>query len=611
MGHNSNMHYREFVVKDGEKASRGSLVSMQSIFPLLLAVLLIQCKDSHLPTSDKNNGGLILPGGFEALVVVDSIGRARHLAVNDNGDIYVKLTFNDKMKGRGGTVGLRDLNGDGKADSVVYFGDYTDVGGSAVGMTIHDGYLYTSTVTTVLRNKLDGSLIPESKTEILLTDSSNNVTKNWHTTKPVAFDNDGNMYVPFGSPTDAGQDINLYGPAGIPNGKGLDPEPVLVDHAAIYRFDASRTGQTLKDGYRYATGIRSVVGMTWNEDDNGLYAVMNGIDNFHTMYPKTFTSWQAAVLPAETLLKVSDGANFGWPYAYFDQMKGKNVLQPGYGGDGIKTERADTFAVPVMGFPGHWAPMDVLFYNADQFPERYKHGAFIAFHGSTDRSPYPQAGYIVCFVPFENGKPKGGYEVFADGFTMVDTVANTSDARYRPMGLSVGPDGSLYISESNKGKIWRVMYKGDKKKFGDEQLAELKIRQTTRTYIKTPDSIKDDLHKGSMLEGGILFNSYCATCHQRDGMGDNNRYPPLAGSEWVAGDKGKLIETILHGLQGEIVVKGKTYNGLMPAHEGFLDDNAVASIASYIRKNRRWDNQYDIVTPLEVQKVRSSPSKKH
>ncbi|MEP7259194.1 MAG: hypothetical protein ABI687_12405, partial [Flavitalea sp.] len=164
------------------------------------AGFLTQCHGpAGLPPADKDNGGLILPGGFEAVVVVDSIGRARHLAVKDNGDIYVKLTRNDRMKGKGGTVGLRDLNNDGKADSIVYFGDYTDVGGSAVGMSIHNGYLYTSSVTTVMRNKLDDDLVPESKTEILFTDSSDNVTKNWHTTKPVAFDHEGHMYVPFGS----------------------------------------------------------------------------------------------------------------------------------------------------------------------------------------------------------------------------------------------------------------------------------------------------------------------------------------------------------------------------------------------------------------------------
>ena len=469
------------------------LISKVLLFGLAV-ILFFQCTRSpKLPKGDPDNGGLILPGNFEALVVTDSIGRARHIAVNDNGDIYVKLTFNDAMHGAGGTVGLRDTNADGKADTIAYFGDYIDEGGSAVGVTIHNGFLFTSTVRKVLRNKLTpGKLVPESETEVVLTDVDENVVKNWHTTKPLAFDNKGNMYIPFGSPSDACQDMKKFGPIGIPGGQGLDPCPELEKHAGIWRFDENGTELTQKDGYHYATGIRSVVGMQWNPIDESLYAVGNGIDNFHTLFPNLFTAWQAAVLPAETLIKVTEGSNLGWPYAYYDQMLGKNVLQPGYGGDGKKIGRAADFDEPVIGFPGHWAPMDVLFYQGNQFPDRYKQGVFVAFHGSTDRSPYPQAGYIVCFYPFEQGKPNGTWEVFADGFTGVDTVVNTSDAVYRPMGLATGPDGSLYISESNKGKIWRVMYKGDKSKFSEADLAQMENRKS-RSYIKTPDEKRDNL----------------------------------------------------------------------------------------------------------------------
>lgn len=570
----------------------------------LATVVIISCSKitRTLPTGLPDNGGLFLPDNFEALVVVDSIGKARHLAVNDNGDIYVKLTFNRAMKGSGGTVGLRDLNKDGRADSIVYFGDYKDIGGSAVGMTIHDGYLYTSTVNQVLKNKLTpGQLIPESKTEVVLIDLDPNVAKNWHTTKPVAFDRKGYMYVPFGTPSDAGQDMTKYGPIGIPGGKGLDPSPELENHGGIWRFDASKTNQTQKDGYKFATGIRSVVGMVWSPIDDQLYAVMNGIDNFRTIFPDLFTAWQAAVLPSEPLLKVTEGSDFGWPYAYYDHIQKKNVLQPGYGGDGKIIGRASKFDVPAIGFPGHWAPMDVMFYQGNQFPERYKQGAFIAFHGSTDRSPYPQAGYIVCFIPFTNGAPTGKWEVFADGFTGVDTVINTSDAIYRPMGLSTGPDGSLYISESNKGKIWRVMYKGDKNEFGEKQLASMELRKS-RSYIKTPDELKDNLHRGDRLAGSILYSTYCASCHQGDGKGDNSRFPPLAGSDWVTGDKKRLINVILNGLDGEITVNGQSWQGMMPAHSEFLDDHAIASISTYIRQS--FGNKASPVSSLEVSELR-------
>src|SRR6267154_379296 len=158
-------------------------LSLLKAFSIIFTLAcLMQCGGTvELPPGDPYNGGLCLPENFEALVVADSTGRARHIAVRDNGDIYVKLTFNDALHGAGGTVGLRDTNHDGKADTLAYFGDYKDEGGLAVGVTIHDGFLYTSTVRNVLRNKLTpGKLVPESETEVVLTDDDDNVVRNWH-----------------------------------------------------------------------------------------------------------------------------------------------------------------------------------------------------------------------------------------------------------------------------------------------------------------------------------------------------------------------------------------------------------------------------------------------
>ncbi len=352
---------------------------------------------------------------------------------------------------------------------------------------------------------------------------------------------------------------------------------------------------------RFATGIRSVVGMQWNDADQSLYAVGNGIDNFHTIFPKIYTAWQAAVLPSETLMRVKEGNNYGWPYAYYDHMLKKNVLQPGYGGDGKTVGRASAFEGPAFGFPGHWAPMDVLFYTGDLFPERYKNGAFVAFHGSTDRSPYPQAGYIVCFVSLIDGESTGAWEVFADGFTGVDTVINTSDAKYRPMGLAMGPDGSLYISDSEKGKIWRVVFKGNKEHFGEDELANMEARKS-RSYIRTPDELHDNLQQGDELSGSILYKTYCATCHQRNARGDENRFPPLANSEWVNGDPDRLIDIVLNGMDGEILVNDRSYNGLMPPNK-HLDDHAIASILTFIRGN--FGNESSSITSEQVRIVRA------
>lgn len=574
-----------------------------------LSLALFQCTpktNEVVLKGDPDNGGLFLPKGFEALVVVDSIGRTRHITVSETGDIYAQLSNSKDGKG---TIALRDLDQDGKADSIVHFGNFIEKGRGATGITIHDGYLYTSTRKFIYRNKIkEGELVPISETELVLTDMDPNVGRNWHTTKPVAFDDEGHMYVPFGSPSDACQDMALYGPVGIPNGKGLEPCPELEKHAGIWQFEANKIGLTQEDGTKFATGIRSVVGMKWNPKDKSLYAVGNGIDNFHTMFPDIYSKWQAAVLPSEKLMRVTEGSNYGWPYAYYDHMKKKNVLQPGYGGDGETIGRAAQFDEPVIGFPGHWAPMDVLFYDGNQFPDRYKNGAFIAFHGSTDRAPYPQAGFVVCFVPFdENGESTGEWEVFADGFANLEVVANTSDAIYRPMGLSTGPDGSLYISESNKGKIWRIMYHGDKSGFGREQLASMEEIKQTKSYIKDPDPVKDVISEGDLHSGRILYNTYCAACHQGDGKGDNNRFPPLRDSEWVMGDESKLIDVVLNGITGRIEVNGKSYDGLMPANS-HLDDHAIASILTYVRK--AFGNESPPVSALDVEKIRKETTDK-
>ena len=435
----------------------------KALFIILILLCFTACKTpTELPPGDPGNGGLFLPEGFEAVVVADSIGPARHLAVNDNGDIYVKLRFS--RGGKGGNAVLRDTTHDGKADIIKRFGDYKDDGGYETAMRIHDGYLYFSSTKAVYRNKLTpGKLIPESKMEVVLTDDHAHGV-HWHMTKPVAFDDKGNMFVPFGAPSNACQDLKLT-PAGRPGFAGLNPCPELELHGGIWRFDASKTGLTQKDGQKFATGLRSIVAMDWNPVDKNLYVVMHGRDDLFMLFPNYYTPWQSAMLPSEEFLRITEGSDAGWPYYYYDQIKGKKMLAPEYGGDGKKEGKGPELLQPITGFPGHWAPNDLLFYHGDQFPERYKHGAFIAFHGSTNRSPYPQSGYFVGFVPFKDGKPSGAWEVFADGFTGVETVVNTSDAVYRPMGIAMGPDGSLYLTDSEKGKIWRVMFKGDQSPF--------------------------------------------------------------------------------------------------------------------------------------------------
>ncbi|MBT8252395.1 MAG: sorbosone dehydrogenase [Flavobacteriaceae bacterium] len=449
---------------------------------LTVGLILISCKSEipvKKPMPDENNGGLFLPDGFGALVVVEEVGPSRHLAVNDNGDIYVKLRTD---KGRNGNVALRDIDNDRKMDVIERFGDYPNDGRFATEMKIHNGYLYYSSEHVVYRQKLKHpNLIPVGKPEVMLTDI---YPMRWHNAKSLAFDNEGWMYVTFSAPTNACEDLQLTG--GDPDAivRGQYPCEQLEILAGIWRFDANKPNQFQKDGIRYATGIRSVVGMSWNEQDSTLYAVNHGRDYLHNHAPQYFDKWEDAVLPAEEFMKINQGDDYGWPYTYWDHFKNKRMLAPEYGGDGEK--EAEGYTDPIMGLPAHFAPNDLLFYKGDQFPERYKHGAFIAFHGSTNRGLYPQAGYIVAFIPFVDGKPTGEWEVFADGFTGVETVKQMKDAKYRPMGLAEGPDGALYISESKQGKIWCVMYLGNRETFEAGQLVSMEARKS-RSYLKDPE----------------------------------------------------------------------------------------------------------------------------
>jgi len=454
---------------------------------ILFVGLLMSCSDNtsvfEVPSTDPDNGGLILPQGFGALVVADSVGPARHLAVNTNGDIYIKLRIDTGDKGN---MALRDVDGDGKADIFKRFGDYPNDGRFATEMKIHNEYLYYSSELVVYRQKLDpNNLIPKGKPEVIMVDE---YPIRWHNAKSLAFDNKGGMYVTFSAPTNACEDLRLT--AGDPNAvvKGEFPCSQLNILGGVWRFDENKLEQRQSDGVRFATGLRSIVGITWNKEQDNLYAVNHGRDYLHNHAPDYYSKWENSVLPSEEFMLIKKDDDFGWPYTYYDHFKSQRMLAPEYGGDG--KQEAKGYAEPIMGLPAHWAPNDLLFYTGSQFPDRYKDGAFIAFHGSTNRGPYPQAGYIVAFIPFKEGRPAGNLEVFADGFTGTDLVKQMKDSKYRPMGLAQGPDGSLYISESKNGKIWRVIFNGDKLNFDNQALKQMESLKQ-KSYLRIPDKELD------------------------------------------------------------------------------------------------------------------------
>ena len=394
---------------------------------------------------DKDNAGLKLPKGFSALVYADNIGHARHMAINTNGDIYVSLS---NVKNGGGIVCLRDSNKDGRADVIKYHGIY-----DGTGIKIYKGYVYFGADTIVVRYKLtENELVPSNTPEVI---AKGFTPQNQHATKPFTFDKEGNMYVTVGAPSNACQVQDRT--KGSP---GIDPCPILEQHGGIWRFKADIINQDqVKNGYRYATGIRNAVAIAWNDSENSLYAVQHGRDQLGQFYPGMYTDEQSAQLPAEEFLSVKDGSDFGWPYCYYDPMQNKKVLAPEYGGDGKKTGRCSNAENPIMAFPAHTAPNDLLFYTGDMFPEKYKNGAFIAFHGSWNRAPLPQEGYYVAFVPFKGNVPSGAWEIFANDFAGVaGELKSPGDAKHRPCGLAQAPDGSLFVSDDSKGRIYRISY---------------------------------------------------------------------------------------------------------------------------------------------------------
>lgn len=395
---------------------------------------------------DADNAGLKLPAGFSALKVADNLGRTRHIVVNAQGDVYVKV-MGRVAEGKG-ILKLHDANGDGKAEVITGMGNY---GGT--GIAIKNGYLYASSDEEVFRYKINekGDVIDPSKAEKIITGLKKG---NQHETKSITLDNAGNIYVNIGAYSNSCQVLDRQ-----PGSLGRMPCPILDSAGGIWQFRADKLNQTYGDGTRYATGLRNVVGLDWNTQLDQLFVMQHGRDDLHALFPALFTEKDNAELPAETMYALRKGDNAGWPYIYYDPAQHKKLVNPEYGGDGKKEGGKDAID-PIMAFPAHMAPNGLLFYTGNQFPARYKNGAFIAFHGSWNRAPLPQEGYFVAFVPFENGKPTGKWEIFANGFSGVESGVTPRSAQHRPCGLAQGPDGSLYVSEDQKGTIYRITYKG-------------------------------------------------------------------------------------------------------------------------------------------------------
>ncbi|MEQ8860302.1 MAG: PQQ-dependent sugar dehydrogenase [Pseudomonadales bacterium] len=394
---------------------------------------------SDSPAAQDADNPLSAPPGFQVGVYHDGIGAsARHLVVRDNGDVLV-------ARRDGMLVGLRDRDGDGRAD--VQEERRLPI---TTGLAVHDGMLYFSDDVSVSRLPLDDGLLPQGEPQAVV---SGFPEQGSHAAKTIALDGEGNLYVNVGAPSNACQ-----AQARTPGSPGQRPCPQLERQAAIWRFPPGASGLDQSDGERFVTGVRNVVAMDWDPAAQGIYFAMHGRDQLSGLWPDYFDDAASAEMPAEEFHRAERGADYGWPYTFYDPRSARRLVAPEYGGDGEAVAEAGRYRDPLYAFPAHWAPNGLRFYHAAQFPERYRGGVFIAWRGSWNRAPLPQDGYRVTFLPFADGAPSGAAEDFLTGFKGAAQIAQPGEAAHRPMGLDVAPDGALFVSDTEEGRIWRVSY---------------------------------------------------------------------------------------------------------------------------------------------------------
>ena len=537
------------------------------------------------------NAGLRLPAGFCATVFADGIGHARQMVVGANGVVYVNTWSGDyydydKIHPGGFLVALKDSKGKGKADVVERFGETEKSGGAGgTGIAIYKGWIYAEINDRIDRYALAaGEVAPAGVGETVV---SKLPLGGDHPMHPFFIAADASLLVDVGSATNSCQAKNRQ-----PKVPGDDPCTELETRGGIWRFDANQTGQVFSLAERYATGIRNGEGFAADAAGR-IFVTQHGRDQLHSNWPEFFTPDEEATLPAEELVLLKKGGDYGWPECYYDSFQRKLVLAPEYGGDGGKKTGVCAEKIePVAAFPAHWAPNAAVRYDQKKFPAKYAKGVFIAFHGSWNRAPYQQGGYNVVFQPLEGEHSAGNCEIFADGFA--GPVKTPDGAQHRPSGLAAGPDGALYVSDDIRGRVYRITYTGDPA--GPAPKATMcpsiaapagKIVETTagppegtNIVLPVPEGSSDEMVAlGYRIFHGEVGGAACAGCHGANATG-SGLGPDLTKGKWLwsDGSYAGITKVIQEG-----VPNPKEFRAPMPPMGGAeLSDTQVKAVAAYV-----------------------------
>ncbi len=347
---------------------------------------------------------LALPPGFSVNLFAGDLAHPRWMAIAPNGDVLLA----ESREGR--ITLLRDADGDGVAEiREVFASGYQ----RPHGMAFHDGYLYVADQQAVWRVPYEeGALSARGREPVTARGALG--AANGHWTRNLVFSPDGRyFYVAVGSRSN------------------LAEEP--VPRATVQRFRVDGADQTTFTG-----GLRNPVGIAFYPGTDDLYVVVNERDGYgEDLVPDYFT-------------RIQEGQFYGWPYAYLGPHP-----DPEFGA--VRPDLVEIAEAPDVLFEAHSAPLGLVFYDRDQFPARFRGGAFVAHHGSWNRGT--PMGYRIVFVPFEDGRPTGGYDVFATGFWRGGS--QPAQVWGRPAGLVVAPDGSLLVADDAGQAVWRISYSAE------------------------------------------------------------------------------------------------------------------------------------------------------